>query len=194
LNFKRSSAVRPIFCVAWVIAFCLSFVSSRAGSTSENTAQRFLDAPSQTTFLAASGPCGEADWQAMILADPDLDQLSARVAQGNPWAARYLLRHLHQCDGGALESAFIALGQFGDQDMEMLLSFAHLNLLTKPDLSNAVGSTPIDYVDRYRAQLRFLDSRRREILRVKKEDLLAQKACALQAVDDEISVVLPYTK
>ena len=115
--------------------------------------------------------------------NPALDQLNHWAERGNRWAARYLAEHLKQLDGGNLEDALIALGQFSDHDMERLLLFASKEQLSNREITNALTMLPLSLSDDPRAQLELLSARKNKVLRVTRNDLSKQRSQALNAID-----------
>jgi hypothetical protein len=100
-----------------------------------------------------------------------LNQLASWVKQGNRWSAEYLAKHLKRLDGGNLEDALIALGQFSDHDMEQLLSFANSGLLSNHELSDSWTMLPRSLSDNPKDQLTVLGARRRKVMQVSRKDL-----------------------
>jgi hypothetical protein len=104
-------------------------------------------------------------------------------------SSQYLAKHLKQLDGGNLEDALVALGQFSDHDMERLLFFAKSGLLSKHELSDALTMLPLSLSDNPRAQLDSLGRRRSNIMRITQKDLSEQRAQALSAIDEFASEI-----
>jgi hypothetical protein len=92
--------------------------------------------------------------------------------------------HLKQLGGGNLEDALIAIGQFGDHDMEQLLSFAKKGVLSKREFIDSLTMLPLSLGDDLGAQLRYLRTRKSKVMRVTRTDLTQQKAWALSAITD----------
>jgi hypothetical protein len=115
---------------------------------------------------------------------------------GNRWAAEYLARNLKGLDGGNLEDALIALGQFSDHDMERLLSFANRKLISKHELVDALTMLPLSFSDNPRAELSALGKRRANVQSITKVELSEQKTDAMKAIDDFVSEIRskPATK
>lgn len=116
--------------------------------------------------------------------NPVLGQLNHWAEQGNRWAAQYLAKHARQLDGGNLEDALVALGQFSDHDMERLLIFANKGLLSKRELTDALTMLPSSLSDNPHAQLQLLSTRKSKVTRVTRKDLSQQRAQALTAISD----------
>ena len=118
-----------------------------------------------------------------------INRLNQTVSQGNRWGAEYLVRHLKQLDGGNLEDALVALGQFSSRDMERLLAFSMEGLLSKQELTDALTMLPLSLSDNAAAQLSSLSLRRRKAMRVTRSDLLEQRKHALEAIDDFVAEI-----
>jgi hypothetical protein len=115
--------------------------------------------------------------------------LNNLAATGNRWAAQYSAGHLKHLDGGNLEDALRALGQFSDHDMEDLLTFANKGLLSKHELADALTMLPLTLTDNRRAQLNSLEARRHRVLGVTQTDLQEQRAQALTAISESLSEI-----
>lgn len=109
---------------------------------------------------------------------------------GNRWAAQYSAEHLKELDGGNLEDALIALGQFSHHDVQSLLMFANKGLLTKRELADALTMLPLSLSDDPRAQLSSLQARRGKLVKVNRADLQKQRAQALAAIDAFMSEIV----
>jgi hypothetical protein len=144
----------------------------------------FLAHPSESSFIALSRRRGGACWQTIASSNSDFDQLGRRASLGSRWAAQYLATHLNQLDGGNLEDALIAVGQFGDHDMERLLSFAKEGVLSKHEFIDTLTMLPLSLSDNLGAQLRYLTARKTKVMHVTRRDLTEQKAWALTSIKD----------
>jgi hypothetical protein len=176
--------VSPTVFILLGLSFCLNSTADvpSAGPLEEKAVKGFLDRPTQQTFLAISRKNDAIVRKEMTTDGPGLDRLCDHVSKGNPWAIRYLLQNLHACDGAALESALIALGQLGDRDPEQLLNLVRQRMMTSKDLTDAVGTRPITFVDNDLGTIRFFEARQKKLERVSRTDLLTLKAQALQGV------------
>lgn len=79
--------------------------------------------------------------------------LERRAEAGHGQAAFCLAWDLHSLDGGELEDALVALGQYGDRHPVELLSLAHRRTLSKRSLADAVRMLPLSLSDDFQAQL-----------------------------------------
>lgn len=149
----------------------------------------FITMPSKITIAALSEPDDATCWAVIASSNKNLKQLDRWTAQGNRWTAHYLARHLKQLDGGNLEDALVALGQFSERDMEQILRFAKSGLLSKRELSDALTMLPLSLTDNPHGQLNALVIRRSNVMRVTREDLSQQRAQALSAIDDFASEI-----
>lgn len=177
-----------------VSASVLVSLSLRAsqGSTA-HTCQRsvstFLDNPNKSTVAALSELRDSTCWHVIDSSNTDFNRLSEWVGKGNPWAAQYLANHLKRLDGGNLEDALRALGQFSDHDMEGLLILAGRGRLSNGELTDALTMLPLNLSDDSAAQLKSLAARREHVMGVTRKDLTEQKAAALKAIDDFASEI-----
>lgn len=93
------------------------------------------------------------------------------MEHGNRWAAQYLAKHLNQLDGGNLEDALRALGEFANLDMELFLRFANEGLLSRRELTDAVTVLPVSLSDSPQAQLKLLSARKSKVSRIARKNL-----------------------
>jgi hypothetical protein len=170
---------------------CLSIfaaMGTRALGSSTDACQdlvtAFLTHPSEDTLSGLSSAHDTVCWAVFASSDSSLSKLDQWVARGNSSAAKYLSTHLRRLDGGNLEDALVALGQFSEQDMVRLLLFAKSGLLSKQELSDALTMLPLSSSDHPRAQLKLLTKRRNNVARITRKDLTEQKAQALKAIDE----------
>ena|ERR1700756_5071864 len=165
-------------------ALHLEVSGQTAPSECQSAVRTFLKAPDEHGVVALNkSDC----WGVIGSSNNHLNRLNNLAATGNRWAAQYSAGHLKELDGGNLEDALIALGQFSDHDMEDLLMFAHKGLLSKHELADALTMLPLTLTDNPRAQLNSLDARRHRVLRVTRADLQEQRAQALIAISESLS-------
>lgn len=105
----------------------------------------------------------------------NLDRLNQSVEAGNQWAAQYSAEHIKDLDGGNLEDALIALGQFSNRNMTRFLLFAKGGILSERELSDALTMLPLSLSDNPDAQLKVLNQRRSKVVSVTRKDLLQQQ-------------------
>jgi hypothetical protein len=152
-------------------------------SDCEQKSRTFLIRPDKTSLQALS-KSHDSCWSVFASSNQNLNKLAKRAEQGKPSAAEYLARHLKQLDGGNLEDALIALGQFSDYNMEQLLSFASNGLLSSHELSDSLTMLPLSLSDNPKSQLALLGARRRKIMQVSRRDLSQQQKLAMNAIDE----------
>jgi hypothetical protein len=128
-------------------------------------------------------------WAVIGSSNDSLNRLNRLVETGNRWAAQYSAEHLKELDGGNLEDALIALGQFSNHDVQSLLILANKGLLTKRELADVLTMLPLSLSDDPHAQLSSLRSRRDKVVKVNRTDLQKQKAQALTAIDAFMSEI-----
>jgi hypothetical protein len=178
-----------IVSLSMLVALSLRASADSVGSGCQEAVGAFLALPSEHAPAALSGLDQAACWSMIGSSDANLNRLNHWVEQGNRGAAQYLAKHLKQLDGGNLEDALIALGQFSDHDMERLLFFANKRLLSKHELADALTMLPLSLSDNPRAQLDSLTLRRSKAVRITRPDLLEQRAQALGAIDNFTSEI-----
>lgn len=120
----------------------------------------------------------------IILSNANVTRLNELVKSGNRWAAEFSARNLKGLDGGNLEDALVALGQFSEHDMVRLLMFAQAGLLSTNELSDALTMLPLSLSDNPGAQLNLVMTRRNKAAAVREQVLSNQRAQALKALDD----------
>jgi len=152
-------------------------------------AAKFAAHPNQSSLDKISGPANAKCWEQIDSSNLLLAKLNNWTKNGNEWTARYLAEHLRNLDGGNLEDALIALGEFSERDMQRLLSFAHDGILSTQELDNALTMLPLSLSDNAPAQLRCLKLRRRKASSVTTIELSEQKARAIASIDNFISEV-----
>jgi hypothetical protein len=128
-------------------------------------------------------------WDIIGSSNNNLNRLNNLVATGNHWAAQCSTGHLKELDGGNLEDALRALGQFSDHHIEDLLMFARKGLLSKHELADALTMLPLTLTDNSRAQLSSLEARRHRVQRVNRAELKVQRGEALTAISGAISEI-----
>jgi hypothetical protein len=177
-----------------LLSMLLSVIRLRASepptpAACQEAVSAFTALPSERTFASVSGSDEDSCWAVIESSNTIFNRLLHWAEQGNRWAAQYLAKHLKQLDGGNLEDALVAMGQFSEHDMERLLLFAKTGLLSKHQLSDAMRMLPLSLSDEPRAQLKCLSTRRKKVLAVVREGLSEQKAQALGAIDEFASEI-----
>jgi len=149
----------------------------------------FLSLPTENTLTGLARLDEDGCWSVVGSSNSTQDQLNQWAERGNRWVAEYLAKHLKQLDGGNLEDALVALGQFSDHDMESLLSFSKEGLLSKRELADALTMLPLSVSDDPHAQLELLSARKNKVMCVTRQDLSDQKTQALSAINDFASEI-----
>jgi hypothetical protein len=156
----------------------------RPEETCEHAIKGFMASPSQQTLAELSKEkAATSCWKQIELSNDRIDRLDHWVQGGNQWAADYLAQHLKQLGGGNLEDALVALGQFGDHDMERLLALAHEGVISATELTDALIMLPLSLSDDAKAQLKYLEKRKGKIVRVARKDLQRERANALKEIN-----------
>lgn len=177
------------FMVSLVMLASFSLRASAASSGCHEAVDAFISLPTETTFAALAQLGEDGCWPVIAKSNSTQDQLNHWAEQGNRWAAQYLAKHLKQLDGGNLEDALIALGQFSDHDMERLLLFSKKGLLSKRELTDTLTMLPLSLSDDPHAQLELLSARRSKVMRITRKNLSEQKRQALNAINGFASEV-----
>lgn len=149
----------------------------------------FMSLPTENTLNALARSDEDGCWSVVGPSNLAQNRLNRWAVRGNRWAAEYLAKHLKQLDGGNLEDALIALGQFSDHDMERLLLFANKGLLSKGELKDALTMLPLSLSDNPHGQLDMLRERKIKLQGVTRNDLSTQKTWALTAINDFASEI-----
>jgi hypothetical protein len=190
MSWAYSSTVRRTLLLLISTCFLGILHLQGSGQTAPSECQlpvrRFLKVPDERG-LAAVDQSG--CWHVISSSSGNLNRLNELVAAGSRWAAEYSAQHLKELDGGDLEDALRALGQFSDHDMEDLLTFANRGLLSKHELADVLTMLPLTLTDRPPAQLSYLQARRHRVLRVNRADLQEQRAHALVAIDQFLAEI-----
>ena len=118
-----------------------------------------------------------------------IHKLDGLVAQGDPSAARLLAPHVRQLDGGELEDALRAFGQYSTHDMRGFLTLASTGVLTKGEMCDALTALPLDLVDHFEAQLGELRARRGAIRKIHNVQQREYAELAVAVIDEFIAQV-----
>jgi hypothetical protein len=87
----------------------------------QHAVKAFFARPNRSTVAGLSEADEARCWAIIDSSNSNFDRLTRWVEQGNQWAAEYLAKHLKRLDGGNLEDAFVALGNFSVHNMEEFL-------------------------------------------------------------------------
>lgn len=155
----------------------------------QDSVRDFLSRPAKKDFATLSGPNGTECWKSIKSSNDNLNRLNRWAGQGNRWAGQYLAQHLKMLDGGALEDALRSLGQFATVKMQTFLTFSKTGVLTRGEFRDALTMLPLSLADDQKAQLKALNERKEQVLRVSRKDLLAQRREALKDLDDFASEI-----
>ncbi len=175
--------------LATLASFSLWASAALVKSGCHESVDAFISLPTENTLAALARLDEDGCWSVVGPSNPTQDQLNHWAERGNRWAAQYLAKHLKQLDGGNLEDALVALGQFSDHDMERFLLFAQKGLLSKRELTDALTMLPLSLSDNAHAQLDLLSARKSRVMGVTRKDLSDQKTQALYAISDFASEI-----
>jgi len=182
-----------------VSLFCCIEITASAAEVSgqcEAAANGFLQAPSAQSLEELRKIDAESCWRSIGTSNEKLQAMNALLSKGNRSAAWYLASNLRRLDGGNLEDALIALGQFSEIDMTSFLELARDHVLTSHESSDALTMLPLSMSDEPKSQLAAMEKRRAAITRVSEKSLGPYTVAALaeitkfeaeikRAIDDE---------
>lgn len=160
-----------------------------AATCQRMSAEAFLSRPTKQTLLVVDKSDDEDCWKVIGAANKNLNRLLRSVESGNQWSATYLVKRLDRLDGGNLEDVMVALGQFGDHNIERLLAFGGRGELSSRQLSEALTMLPLSLSDNPDAQLEAMKARRAKVTLVRRRYLIEQKAIALKAIDEFLNEI-----
>jgi hypothetical protein len=149
----------------------------------------FLHSPSEMSLRKLRKVDPDGCWNAVATSNERLQVINSLVSSGNYSAALYLAPNLKRLDGGNLEDALIALGQFSEKDMDRFLDLARNHVLTSHELSNSLTMLPLSTSDEPKAQLAAMKRRRIAAARVSQKALEEYKAAALVAIDNFVTEI-----
>ena len=161
-----------------VLAATDSYAQQPAPSDCQSAVDTFLSSPDEAKLLALDKSACSA-----LKLNENLNRLNRFVEVGNRWAAQYSAEHVKELDGGNLEDALIALGQFSNHNMTRLLLLAKNRLLSEREFSDTLTMLPLSLSDNPDAQLKVLNQRRSKVVGVTRKDLMQQRREALAAID-----------
>jgi hypothetical protein len=187
--FMKKQMLGFLFALLTLVSLGAQASESASSLGCQEAVRVFLATPAKRTLITLLGADETDCWAVIGLSNVNLDQLIYSVGQGNRWAAQYLASHLRNLDGGNLEDALIALGQFSDHNMERLLIFANKGQISNHELTDALTMLPLSLSDNPHALLDLLKARKNKVMRVTRKDLLEQRALALRAIDDFVSEI-----
>lgn len=191
LHHNEKSKVLLLVALSVLVYPSVMQAQNRAGSESDchERITAFTAHPNQDSLQKVSGSADARCWALIGESNNLLLKLNDWTKKGNPWMAQYLAEHLKNLDGGNLEDALIALGEFSERDMARLLFFAHDGILSGPELDDALTMLPLSLSDNAVAQLRLLELRRQKVASITRKELSQQRVLALAAIDGSIREV-----
>jgi hypothetical protein len=96
---------------------------------------------------------------------------------------------LPSLDGGELEDALVALGQYGDLRPVELLMLSHQGTLSRHSLAKAVGMLPLSLTDNMQGQLTAMNRRRDQYRRIAQPELTTERQLALQSIESALAEI-----
>ena len=155
-------------------------------SACQRTLAAFLSSPNEHRLREIQ----QSHCAALLTAsNADLGLLNRLVERGSRSAAELSARNLKSLDGGNLEDALIALGEFSEHDMKYLLVLAHEGLLSGKELTDALTMLPLAMSDHPAGQLKRIVRRKRMAEAVSDKYLETQKTYALNSLNDFASEI-----
>lgn len=144
---------------------------------------RFLQAP---TDASVGGIRNVSDrcWSALTI--DDYQRLDRLVETGNERAALLLAPHVRQLDGGELEDALRALGQFASHHMRDFVESVSASL-TDYEFTDALTMLPLDLDDDLDAQLEEMRARRASLNSIAAPQSLDRRRAGIAEIDKCIS-------
>lgn len=186
----RSLLLATLAIAACTRAFCESTASEAPPSDSRSSCKaaiaRFLEAPT-ADGLSAIPHHGDECWSK--LKTKQLQALDALVAGGNKYAARLLAPHVRHLEGGELEDALRAVGQFATHAMPDAVDLCLSGALTEREFRDALTMLPVGLEDNFAGQLTELQTRRSAIGELADPRARELKETAAASIDAFISEV-----
>jgi hypothetical protein len=148
---------------------------------------RLLQAPTSSNFAAFQRDNLDGCWSRVAM--EQLQEFDKLVAGGNRPAARFLAQHVRQLDGGELEDALRAFGQFASHHMADFLALSAAGALTERQATNALTMLPLDLDDNFTAQIAALRARRIRLEHVRDPNVQTLKRAAIASIDQFIQEI-----
>lgn len=157
---------------------------ANASGACEIAAQAFVNVPTFKNFDLVSKSCKKEHGKKNLLSNSSLIRLNNHAANGNKWAAKYIALHLKYLDGGNLEDAMIALGQFGDSDMKELLMLNHKDIITESNTTRLLVMMPLSVSDNENNQLDLIKQRKSKIFAIHEKELYKIRLLSISALNE----------
>lgn len=172
-----------ILAVVFACGFSLEAFAGETSPRCYGAVSMFIQRADEKSLAELRAADPKECWIYFDLCDDRRGALQQRVAEGNRPAATYLASKLKLLDGGNLEDAMVALGQFSDKDMESFLAFARDHVLAAETIEDAVVMLPLETVDEPALQLGEIVKRRNAAAKVSDESLQEYRRSVLAALD-----------
>lgn len=179
----RALVDRILVLMVLVVGVLLNTSTAEASEPCDAAATRFLQSPSASSLKALRKADAESCWSSIGMSNEKLLVINESVSNGNHSAARYLASNLKRLDGGNLEDALIALGQFSEKDMTGFLDFTRTHVITSHESSDALTMLPPSMSDDAKAQLAAMERRRAAVTLVSQKPLERYKVAALTDIN-----------
>lgn len=139
--------------------------------------------------MDASSASRDDCWRTIANSPKDFDALLALVAQGDPPSANYLAPRIRELDGGNLEDALVALGQFSEWHTKEFLELAARRSVSVEELMRALTMLPASFTDNRPMQLAKIKERRSKLELVATPGLTKYRRISISAVNEFISEI-----
>jgi hypothetical protein len=163
--------------------------SNRSKSPCEEKLQGFLHAPNAASLAVLKQSKEDDCWSEIGISNERQQALLKYVASGNIPAAQYLAPHVRRLDGGNLEDALIALGQFSGIHMDALFDLVASGALSDGELQRSLIMLPLTLSDEPDAQLAEMKRRRSQADEVSSTALSRYRKAALASIDAFIAEI-----
>ena len=115
--------------------------------------------------------------------------LDAGARKGDRRAAYCLSVRLPSLDGGELEDALTALGQYGDVRPVELLMLSRQGTLSKHSLADAIGMLPLSLTDDLQGQLTAMKRRQDQYRKITQPGLTTERQFALRSIESALGEI-----
>lgn len=151
-------------------------------------AREFIHRPSGASVNALEADASGC-WSTIAHSDELLQSLIKVVAGGDVVAAAYLAPRIRRLEGGNLEDALTALGEFAEKRMKEFLELVKAGKITTHELNDSLTMLPLTLSDEPSAQLSAMKKRRAQVEQITDPALSDYRAAALKSIDSFIAEI-----
>ena len=191
MNADRSLFAALVLWLAWglisVTSVAVAAKSSSAEGLCRTLIDQFLRSPT-AGHLSAMQDSQRGDCWSVILLN-QIQRLDHLIAAGNTPSATLLAPHVRNLDGGELEDALRAFGQYASHHMPEFVSSPIGGALTDREFADALTMLPLDLSDQYDAQLAEMRVRRLALEQTSMPKFQGRKETALASIDAFIAEI-----